>query len=212
MSLAGLLVAMLLVLVSRLPLSFVAKRLLAVFPFVISLCLLILFTHREGDEMAGFLFLSITSGGLIRTTLIFARAMAAVTLVLCMLGTMKFETTIKALEHLKVPTKVTQLLMFTYRYIFVFIDEFSSMSRSLASRGFDKRTNIHTLTTLSKMVGILFVRSYERADRVYNAMASRGYDGSLATIAEFRMHGMDTLKAVTLIAVGLALNLFSLGG
>ena len=212
MALIGLLVAMLLALISRLPLGFVLKRLLLVSPFVFSLCLLILFTHEGGDEIARFSFLSITSGGLERATLIAARAMAAIILTLCMLSTMKFEATIKALEHLKMPTKLTQLLMFTYRYIFVLGDEFSSMSRSLTSRGFNKGTNLHTMTTLAKMFGMLFTRSYERADRVYDAMVSRGYDGKMETVAEFRMHKTDMVKAITLIATGLALNLCCLVG
>lgn len=212
MALIGLLVAMLLVLISRLPLGFVSKRLLLVIPFVFSLCLLVLFTHEGGGEIARFSFLSITSDGLERAILIAARAMAAIILTLCMLCTMKFETTIKALEHLKIPTKLTQLLMFTYRYIFVLGDEFSSMSRSLTSRGFNKGTNLHTMTTLAKMFGMLFTRSYERADRVYDAMVSRGYDGRMETVAEFRMHKTDMVKTITLIATGLALNLCCLVG
>ncbi|MBT9148829.1 MAG: cobalt ECF transporter T component CbiQ [Dehalococcoidia bacterium] len=212
MALVGLLVTMLLVLISRLPLGFVAKRLLLVSPFALSFCLLILFTHEGGDEIARFSFLSITSDGLERAALIAVRVMAAITLTLCMLSTMKFETTMKALEHLKIPTKLIQLLMFTYRYIFVLVDEFSSMSRSLTSRGFNKGTNMHTMTTLAKMIGMLLIRSYERADRVYHAMASRGYDGRMETIAEFRMHKTDIVKAITLIATGLALNLCCLVG
>jgi cobalt/nickel transport system permease protein len=206
MALVGLLVSILLLLISRLPLLFVAKRLLVVCPFVLILSLLILFTHEGGYEVARFGFLSITSEGLARAILIAARAMAAINLVVCMLGTIKFETTLKALEHLKVPTKITQLLMFTYRYIFVLIDEFVNMSTSLASRGFEKRTNMRTMTTLSKMVGMMFIRSYERADRVYNAMVSRGYDGRLKTFARFRMHPMDAAKTGIIVVIGLAIN------
>jgi len=212
MALAGFIIAVIIVLLSRLPFSFIAKRLLLVVPFVFTLCLLILFTHEGNGEIARVYFLSVTSDGLNRAVLIAARAMAAVTLVLCMLGTMKFENTMKALEHLKVPTKVTQLLMFTYRYIFVLIDEFSAMSRSLASRSFEKGTNLRTMTTLAKMVGMLFIRSFERADRVYNAMVSRGYSGRLETMAEFRMYKMDITKAFVLIALGISINLGCLVG
>lgn len=212
MALVGLLVAVLLVIISRLPLGFIAKRLMEVSPFVLSLALIILFTHERGDEIARFFFLSITDDGLERAVLITARAMAAIILTLCMIGTMTFETTIKALEKLKVPTKLNQLIMFTYRYIFVLSDEFSSMSRSVTSRGFNSGADVHTFTTIAKMMGMLFIRGYERAERVYHAMASRGYEGRLETMTEFRMHKMDIVKAVTLIAIGLALNLCCLTG
>lgn len=211
-ALTGVGVALVVMLLARLPVSFIVKRLLVVVPFVFTLCLLILFTHEGGGEIARFGFLSIQAEGLERSVLIAARAMAAVILVLCMLGTMKFENTLKALEHLKIPTKLTQLIMFTYRYIFVLIDEFLGMSRSLASRGFQKGTNLRTVNTLAKMVGMLFIRSYERADRVCNTMVSRGYDGRLQTITEFRMQKKDITKAAVLVAAGLALNLCCLIG
>ena len=124
-----------------------------------------------------------------------------------MIGTMKFNTTIKALETLKVPAKLTQLITFTYRYIFVLIEEVQTMSRSLTSRGFGERLSMHTLTTIAKLIGTLFVRSHERAERVYHAMASRGYEGNLHTLVEFKMCRMDIAKAATLMALAIALNL-----
>jgi cobalt/nickel transport system permease protein len=207
MAIAGLAIAAGIVRLSRLPLRFVAKRLMVVVPFVFTLCLVILFTHPGGREIVRFGALAITSEGLERAALIAARAMAAVALVLCMLGTMRFENTLKALEHLRVPTKVTQLLMFTYRYIFVLVDDYSGMSRSLSSRGFEKRTSLRTLTTLAKVIGMLFIRSYERAERVYHAMASRGYSGKLETVTQFKMDATDIAKAALLVALGLAINL-----
>lgn len=206
-ALGGLLVAVFLLLISRLPLNFVAKRLIWVGLFILPLFMLILLTHSEGHEIVRFSFLAITSDGLEAAVLIVARAMAAVMLTLCMVGTMRFETTIKALESLKVPTKLTQLIMFTYRYIFALIDEFHGMSRSLASRGFNRGMSVHTLTTIAKVIAILFVRSHERAERVYHAMVSRGYEGNVETTIEFRMHKMDVAKAATLVVVGLSLNL-----
>ncbi len=86
------------------------------------------------------------------------------------------------------------------------------MSRSVTSRGFNSGADVHTFTTIAKMMGMLFIRGYERAERVYHAMASRGYEGRLETMTEFRMHKMDIVKAVTLIAIGLALNLCCLTG
>jgi cobalt/nickel transport system permease protein len=57
------------------------------------------------------------------------------------------------------------------------------------------------------MVGMLFIRSFERADRVYHAMASRGYDGSIRTLSELSMQKTDMLKAALLIVIGLSINL-----
>jgi cobalt/nickel transport system permease protein len=207
MAAVSLVIAIIIAGISRLPARFIVKRLAVVLPFIVSLCLIILFTNKGGTEIARFLFLSINTEGLNRSFLIFSRASAAVIIVICMLGTMKFEITLQALNSMKVPVSITQLLMFTYRYIFVFIDEFSRMSRSLYSRGFQTGTNLHTLMTLSKMIGMLFIKSYERADRVYNAMISRGYEGTIRTLAEFTLNRMDRVKAGSAVVTGIALHI-----
>ena len=212
MAAVGLGVAIILVLMSRLPLELVFKHLALFGVFIGPLSLLVLLTHHEGDDVARLSFLTITSGGLEQASLILVRALAAVILVLSIVSTMKFEVTIKALENLKVPTKLTQLIMFTYRYIFVLIEEVQTMSRSLTSRGFGRQTSMHTLTTTAKLIGMLFIRSHDRADRVYNAMVSRGYDGSLRTVVEFRMCKMDIAKAAVLITIALTLNVYCLIG
>ncbi|GAF99006.1 unnamed protein product, partial [marine sediment metagenome] len=87
---------------------------------------------------------------------------------------------------------------------------FQRMFTSLTSRGFRKRTNIYTLSTTGKLIGMLFVRSLDRSERVFSAMVSRGYDGNLKTLVEFEMHTADVLKAAILIAIAVALNVVCL--
>jgi cobalt/nickel transport system permease protein len=83
------------------------------------------------------------------------------------------------------------MFAFTYRYIFVLDDEFVRMERSLASRGFKRRGNLYTITTISKAIAMLFVNSYGRADRVFYAMRSKGYSGTVATLHEFHARRQD---------------------
>ncbi|MDY6834263.1 MAG: cobalt ECF transporter T component CbiQ [Chloroflexota bacterium] len=206
MALVGLTIAIGMVIASRLPTEFVLKRITWVGFFIIPLFLLILLTRHEGKEIANIFSLTITSGSLEQASLIAVRALAAVILLLPMIATMKFDTTIKALEKLRVPGKLTQLILFTYRYIFVLIDEAQTMSRSLASRGFERKLSIHMLTTNAKLIGMLFIRSYERAERVHHAMVSRGYDGNFQTMTEFKLCKLDIAMASILISLAIALN------
>lgn len=212
MALVGLAIAVFMVIASRLPTEFVLKRITWVGFFVVPLFLLILLTRHEGEEIASIFSLTITAGSLEQASLIAVRALAAVMLLLPMIATMKFDTTIKALEQLGVPGKLTQLILFTYRYIFVLIDEVQTMSRSLASRGFERKLSIHMLTTNAKLIGMLFIRSYERAERVHHAMFSRGYDGNFHTLAEFKMCKLDVAKASVLITFAIALNVYCVIG
>jgi len=129
-----------------------------------------------------------------------------------MIGTMRVDTTIKALDRLKVPNSLVQMLMFTYRYIFVFVDEFQRIWRAMESRGFKLRTTLNALRTIGKALGMLFVRSYERAERVYRAMRSRGYMGSQKTLVEFEIRMKDYMLAVFIMGFAVALHVVSFVG
>jgi len=207
----GLFFAIFLLILSRIPLSFVLGHLKWVAMFVLSFFVILAFTF-PGKEMANFYFLSITAEGLYTGSLITVRAFSAVILIFPMIGTMRFDMTIKALDKLKVPNSLVQMLMFTYRYIFVFADEFQQMWTAMASRGFKLRTTLYALRTIGKVMGMLFVRSYERAERVYRAMRSRGYTGNPKTLVEFEIRRRDYILAAFIIGFAVSLHIISFAG
>lgn len=200
LALMGLGFALLLIRISRIPILFVLEDLKWVLMFV-SFFLVIMPLTVPGNEVVRFYFLSVSSEGINYAILITIKAVAAILLIFPMIGTMKFDITIKALERLKLPRKLVQMVMFTYRYIFLFTDEVRRMTIAIGSRGFTRGTNLYTLKTLSKMAGMLFVRSYERTERIYQAMVSRGYDGGFRTLTDFSICKNDVLKAFLLGAV-----------
>ena len=116
--------------------------------------------------------------------------------------------TLKALQKIKVPDGLIQLLMFTYRYIFLFLDEEKRIFVGATSRGFVKRTNLSSLKTMANLVGMLLVHSFERTERIRDAMVSRGYNGRLKILDEFTLSPKDFIKASLIIAAALLLNLF----
>ena len=67
--------------------------------------------------------------------------------------------------------------IFSYRYLFVMEQEYQRLARSALIRGFQPGTNTHTYRTYAYFVGMLFIRAFERAERVNRAMKCRGYDG-----------------------------------
>jgi cobalt/nickel transport system permease protein len=205
----GLSFAVFLLALSRIPLSFVLCYMKWVAMFVLSFFVILAFTF-PGEELASFSFLSITAEGLYEGALITVRALSAFLLIFPMIGTTRFDRTIKALEMLKVPNTLVQLLMFTYRYIYVFIDEFQRLWTAMESRGFRLRSTFYALRTLGKAVGMLFVRSYERAERVYQAMRSRGYTGNPKTLIKFEISIKDYLLAAFIIIFAISLQVMSL--
>ena len=195
----GLMLAVILVLLSRIPFRFVFLHLRWVVLFVL-LFLIIMPLTVSGDEIARFHFLSISERGLKMACLIALRAVSAVLLIFPMMGTMRFSSTATALQRLKVPNKLVQMIIFTYRYIFVVLDELGRMFTAARARGFRSGTNLRTLKTVGNLIGMLFVRSYERTEHIHRAMVSRGYDGTLRVLDEFALVKKDFLKAAFVIA------------
>lgn len=205
LALVGLVASLLLLLVSNLPIRFVLQHIRWVFLFIVPFLIIMPFTVK-GNEIYHIGGLSITGEGLEFGFLVSIRALAAVMLIFPMIGTMRFDTTLKALYQLKVPNLLVQMLMFTYRYIFIFIDEFSRMLTAMMSRGFRIGTNYHTLTTIGRAVGMLLVRSYERAERVYQAMLSAGYTGNPRTLFEFKSTPKDYIYGFMIIGFAVLLH------
>jgi len=84
------------------------------------------------------------------------------------------------------------LLSVMYRYIFVIHDEATRLKQAHDSRYFGGGLLLN-IKTVGYMAGSLFVRSYERAERIYNAMLARGYDGINRTINMFHFGTEDII-------------------
>ena len=194
-----------LVFISRMPIRFLFAYLRWAFLFSLFFVIIMPLTV-EGDEIAKFYFLSISRDGIELGFLIALRAISAVLLVFPMVGTAKFVVTMKALQNLKIPDKLIQMVVFAYRYIFIFIEEVERMFTAAKARAFQEKTDMHTLRTVGFILGMLFVRSYERARRVYDAMLARGYTGNLKILHEFNLCSKDFIKGFVIIVMAILLQ------
>jgi len=166
--------------VARLPLFYVFRRAAFVLPFALVIGIFLPFT-TEGETLVTFNFAGLEAtmtyaGARLYATLV-GKAYLSLAFVTLLLATTPFGTLIKALAWFRVPAFFLALLSFTYRYIFVFVDECERLQRAWAARYFGRR-RLAQFLTLAPAVGALFVRSYERAERIWAAMLSRGYDAS----------------------------------
>lgn len=209
--LIGFFVSILFLIASKLPFHFVIQHLKGVSLFIIPFLVIMPFTVK-GDEILSFYTIKMTYEGLRYGILVVLKAFSAVILIFPMVATTKFETTIKALDKLKVPNILVQMLMFTYRYIFVFVNEFQRSLIAMESRGFKLGTSLYALRTIGNALGMLFVRSYERAERVYWAMRSRRYTGGQKTLVEFKMCTTDYVLTVVIIAFAVCLHVVCYAG
>jgi len=203
---------------ARIPLRHVFKRVTWILPF--AGVLIILFPFITPGEViwsgrAGIFNLTATSQGLEKAVMLMLRVLTSVLAIITLMSTTGFNNLMKAFSDLKIPAVILQMVEFTVRYIFVTIDELKRMRRARKSRGFVLGKNLwhlHTITTLAQMVGVMFLRSYERGDRVYTAMLSRNFTGKIRTMTDFRIRVYDYLKAGAVITAAVILLLLDKGG
>ena len=165
---------------------------------------------KSGDvlfQLEHLSFLCFNSRGGLLALLICLKASAIALLVEPLLSTSPFPVTIQALARLRVPQMVCQMILLAHRYIFVFQHETSRMNKGMHMRGFRRRTDMETLRNIGNFLGMLLVRSFERTQRVYEAMIARGYMGQLSVTHEFRVMNRDWWKGLFWFSAGIGLVL-----
>ncbi len=202
----GLVFSVSLILTSGISMKFIRGYMEWITLFIGFIFVLLSFTV-PGDELFSLYSLSISYQGIWMGALIALRAFSAALLTAAMLGTTGFDETLGALGKLRIPNKLIQVLMFTYRYISVLSREMHRMIRSLNARGFRKRMDVRTMSIIGNFIGMLFVRSYERSERVYEAMVSRGYRGTVNSSVDFRIGYVDYVKGAVVMVLAVMLHI-----
>jgi cobalt/nickel transport system permease protein len=203
-ALVALMIATVFLRLSNLPGHFVTHGMGGVIIFLLPFFLIMPFTY-PGEDNLHFLGLPFAWEGLRLATLIFIKAVAIVITSFAIFGSSRFDVSMIALQRLKCPKILTQMLLFTYRYTFTFLEEMKRMRISMSVRGFVPKTDGYTLRTFGNFVGTLLVRSFERTERVYKAMLSKGYQGEFHTLVTFQSDYYDWFKSglIIIMAAGL---------
>lgn len=172
--------------VGRIPLGVVLRKLAVAAPFAVAVGLLNpLFDTRPLGAVGA---LPITGGWFSFASILLRFALtvgAALVLVACT----GMERLCAGLEQLGLPRVFAVQLLFLYRYLFTVADEGSRMLR-----GMELRAAGHPglrLRVYGSLVGHLLLRSMARAERVYQAMAARGFDGEIRVLQATRLRGAD---------------------
>lgn len=170
---AGLVVTI--AIVARIPPSFAARRMAIEIPFLFVALLLPLFGGGASIEVLG---ISLSEAGLWDAWNILAKATLGLAVAVILGATTQIPEILAGLDGLKMPSVVTAIAGFMVRYIDVILSDWSRMRIAMASRGHDARWFTQVIP-LARTLGVMFVRTYERGERVYLAMRSRGYTGTM---------------------------------
>lgn len=163
-------------------------------PFVAFALLLPVIGQGHRIEVVG---LSLSVDGLWGAWNILIKGTIGVMASMVMAATTPVPEILHGLDRLRLPRVFTAVAGFMVRYLDVTVAEMQRMSIARQSRGYDPRW-IWQARAMASSAGTLFIRSYERGERVYLAMLSRGYDGALPALADEDAARRDWLFSMAL--------------
>lgn len=172
---------------SKVPLGYIFRHSLVVFPFAGLVGLSLLFL-RNGEAIGslsiGPFLLSVSKEGLQLFFSVLLKSWLSVLAMLALVSTTRFPVLLKGFEWLGAPQLILMVISFMYRYIFLLTDEIMRMKAARESRG-EQNNLLENFRAAGCMIGALFIKSYERAERAYLAMCARGFDGQIRAMHDF---------------------------
>ncbi len=185
-----------LILLSRVPLSFFAKRLLLVTPLVLAFAFFYFLSGWLENRAALSALLAMRGR---QVAWVAFRTYAAVLFLSLLSSTTRFTDLLWALRRLRLPVLLTTLAKLVYTYSFVLVDEMQRMQ--VASRSRAPVLRVPRLRHYSQWLGSLFLRSLNRADSLYLAMISRGFTGEFPEGDCHHLHWPDALAGLLFLAL-----------
>jgi len=186
------------VILSSIPLLRVMRRLLLVNGFILLLWLLLPFTY-PGKTLLSVGPFDATAEGIRYALTITIKSNTIILACIALLGTTSIFTLVHALRHLHVPDKLVQLLFFSYRYIHVIYLEYLRLLNAMKVRCFRPRSNLRTYKAYAYLVGMMLLNSYDRSERVYDAMLCRGFKGQFWILDHFALKRGDVILFIIML-------------
>jgi cobalt/nickel transport system permease protein len=200
-AMAGLILGFILVILAGLKLNQILLRLVVVNSFIALLWLTLPLTYPGDPLYLGHVRLS--RQGLELASLITIKSNAIILIFISLLATSNVSVLGHSMKQLYLPDKLCLLLIFSYRYIFVIYQEYQRLLRAAKLRNFRPATNLHTYRTYSHLFAMTFVKSWNRAERVQQAMALRGFQGTFYSLVPQKT---NRKKDIILLAVLLVIT------
>jgi cobalt/nickel transport system permease protein len=196
-----------LVRIAKLRFGFVAARLTVITPFILFAVFLPFVSSGEKVDILG---VGMSPEGAWAAWNVFAKASIGASISIVLAATTELPDIIRGMERLRVPSVMTAIAGFMIRYLELIASELGRMRVAMTSRGYDPRW-LWQAKPIAAASGAMFVRSYERGERVYDAMLSRGYQGTMPDLGHRRAGRSDWRTAVVLPLLGIIVSVTAIG-
>jgi cobalt/nickel transport system permease protein len=176
---------------SRITPGFVLRRLVVIIPFVAFAVLIPVVASGERVDVLG---VGLSREGLWGAWNVIAKASLGASASILLAATTEVPRMLTGMSRLRVPPALTAIASFMVRYLEVIAGELGRMRTAMAARGYAPRW-LWQARPVATSAGALFVRSYERGERVHAAMLARGYTGAMPDIGVRRATTRDWMAA-----------------
>ena len=196
--------ALTLLLISKLPLKHILHSLK--FPVILLLLMFPMFLLSSGGEvLVSFGIIDLYMTGLNKIFIISIRVISIIMIFTVLFSTSRLNIILRTMEYYKIPETVTGIFLFTYRYIFTFMEDSRKISAAANIRGYRFSKGLrHFLTTVNILVSMI-IRSFEQSERTYQALILRGYTGKNRVLNKFQLRKADIiitlLVAITAVVI-----------
>lgn len=192
---------------SRVPFRFIAVRLVAVLPFILFAFLIPFVASGDRIDVLG---VSVSEPGLWGAFNIIAKATIGATAAILLAATTDVPDLLRGMSALHVPRVLVSIAGFMIRYLELIAAEVGRVGVAMRARGYHPRW-LWQARPVGAAAGALFVRSYERGERIYAAMLARGYDGTMPALTTRQNPQWAMALMLPLVALLIALTAVVVG-
>jgi cobalt/nickel transport system permease protein len=183
---------------SKVPMHHIRENFVLAAPFIIFAAVTVLLTSNSWNALA-----------------MAVRISASVLALIVLVSTTPFFEMMSAFRWFRMPRLLANLILFTYRFIFILRDESDRMKMARKARGFSGGRHLfekRAFQTISNTIGMVFVRSSQRATNIYDALLTRGYSGNVRTMRTSKAGAKDAILASIFVLVCISSISLQYGG
>jgi cobalt/nickel transport system permease protein len=208
-----LVLALVLIMVSRVPAAVFLKRALIALPFIVVALAAVPFIpegHGAASYSLGIGSAAVTRTGLLLVSNVLCKSILSIVFLTLLISSTPFRDLLLGLRELHVPSFITDTLSFMYQYLFIIMDEAQRVVLARDARLYGNRW-IWQAPVIGHMIGSIFVRSFERGERIFLAMKARGYDSQIVRKATNPLKAPDYIFGITVILGACVIRLLGIG-
>jgi cobalt/nickel transport system permease protein len=201
--------ALVLIVISRVPVTVFLRRALIALPFIlVALAAVPFVTEAPGGTSytLGIGGATVTTTGFLLVFNVMCKSILSIVFLTLLISSTPFRDLVSGLQELSVPSFLTDTLSFMYQYLFIITDEVQRVAFARDARLYGNRW-IWQAPVIGHMIGSIFVRSFERGERIFLAMKARGYDSSIGHRPTPPLAAADYIFLIAVISGALAARL-----